>query len=90
MPSLFLQFKLKFSAVYWPTWSVLHAIRRFRRQNSSQKLFEPLSTNMHKAMKHRMQFLPDFTVFACGALWQFAKRAQITFGAVAKGNRSPF
>ncbi len=23
-------------------------------------------------------------------LWQFAKRAQITFGAVAKGNRSPF
>jgi hypothetical protein len=23
-------------------------------------------------------------------LWQFAKRAQITFGAVASGNRSPF
>jgi hypothetical protein len=41
-----------------------------------------------------MQFLPDFTQFACGAptitLCQFAKRTQITFGSVAKGNWLPF
>jgi len=46
-------------------------------------------------MEHRLQFLPNFIVFACGSplpfgIWQFAKRAQITFGAVAKGNWSPF
>jgi hypothetical protein len=40
-----------------------------------------------------MQFLPNFTEFAYGAplpIGNLLKGAKITFGAVAKGNRSPF
>jgi hypothetical protein len=39
-----------------------------------------------------MQFLQIFCIcmWCCIILWQFAKRTQITFGAVSKGYRSPF
>jgi hypothetical protein len=39
-----------------------------------------------------MQFLQFFCIcmWCSITLWQFAKRAQITFDVVAKGNRSPF
>jgi hypothetical protein len=43
-------------------------------------------------MKFRMRFLPDFIEFACGGILtstNLRKRAQITFGAVAKGKLLP-
>ncbi len=32
------------------------------------KLFEPFLSKWQRLMEYRMQFLPNFTVFACGAL----------------------
>jgi hypothetical protein len=40
-------------------------------------------------MEYRMPFLPDFMNLHAVLYypWQFAKKGQIIFGAVAKGNR---
>jgi hypothetical protein len=59
---------------------------------TAQKVIVPQKINyVPQFLKQRD--INSYIVFACGVpftFWQFAKRAQITFGSVAKGNRSPF
>jgi hypothetical protein len=62
-------------------------------QHLTKGYLSPFS-NRQRVMEYRMQFLPHFTVFACGcgALipLPICQRAQITVGAIEKGNRLPF
>jgi hypothetical protein len=104
MSSLSFKFKLSSLSGILLLWSVLHAILGFRSLLAfcnnipkgnrlpfakAPKVVWALLANFRRIIEHRLQI--DWICMRCSiTLSQFAERAQITCGTVAKGNQLPF
>ena len=69
--------------VTWPLLFLLQKVSNSFLQNAKGYQLPPAKS---KKIRENKSVLQRCSI----TLWQFAKRAQITFGAVAKGNLLPF
>ena len=75
-----------FERVTWPLLFLLQKVSNSFLQNAKGYQLPPAKSQKIRENKSVLHAVLRYSV----TLWQFAKRAQLTFGAVAKGNLLPF